>query len=128
MSETTIEEAVQAFALWRTQRKGKSKTPDHLKAMAISLLARYPMSEVCKRLVINSSTLKVWGGLKKPSEGIVSSSDFVTLEPSERMDAPHGSEISLLLSTNSGIHCKLTGALEPNFIASLLKLIQGDHL
>ncbi len=36
--------------LWRSQRKGKAKTPDHLKAMAISLLAKYSISDVCNRL------------------------------------------------------------------------------
>ncbi len=124
MSETTLDEAVQAFAMWRAQRKGKARTPDHLKAMAISLLARYSMSEVCKRLVLNSGTLKSWGGLNQPDRASVTS-DFVTLVPNDHADESKPGEISLTLSASGGIDCKLTGDLQPGFIVSLLQMMQG---
>ena len=127
MPETTLEEAVKSFAIWRAQRKGKSKTPDHLKAMAISLLARHPISEVCKHLALNSSTLKSWGGLNKSKKGTLPTSDFVTLDPVEHVNTRSKNEISLCLSTPSGIDCKLSGSLEPNFVARLIQMLAGDN-
>ena len=60
MSDITLEQAVNAFTEWRSQRSGKSRTPDHLKAMAVSLLANHTSAEICKWLSLNSGTLKSW--------------------------------------------------------------------
>ena len=65
MSELSIEEVALAFTDWRTQRKTRSTTPENLKSMATSLLAKHSMNEICKRLSVNSGMLKAWGGLKK---------------------------------------------------------------
>lgn len=126
MSETTLDEAVQAFAMWRSQRKGKARTPDHLKNIAVSLLARYPVSEICKRLVLNTSTLKRWGELNHTGKS-AAAGDFVTLNPNDHANESNQAGISLALSTPSGFDCKLTGDLQPGFILSLLQLMQGGN-
>jgi len=127
MSEITIEEAAAEFARWRSQRKGLTSTPESLKVMAASLLASYPLTEICKRLALNSTALRNWAGLKKLNKQSFSSDEFVTLNPISHTHVPQNNEISLKLSTPGGIDCKLTGTLEPSFIAKLLKDIHlGD--
>lgn len=125
MSDTTIEEAIQAFDLWRSKRQGKSKTPDHLKTMAISLLGKHSISDVCKQLGLNNSTLRNWGGLKKPKLASSLANDFITLDPNQHISKSGHDEISLHLTTFNGIDCKLSGLLEAGFIASLLDHLQG---
>ena len=128
MPETTIEEAVQAFALWRSQRKVKAKTPDHLKAMAIALLAKHSMSDVCLRLGLSGSALRSWGGLKKVCKKTRPENDFVTLNPDELVSKSTHNEIALQLTTSSGVDCRLTGCLEPDFILRLLQTLHRGNL
>ena len=47
-----------AFEQWRTQRPGRGRLPDHLWALALSLVPRYSIQSVARELRLNSSRLR----------------------------------------------------------------------
>ena len=124
MSEISIEEVALAFTEWRNQRKTRGTTPENLKSMAISLLPKHSINEICKRLSVNSSMLKAWGGLKN-IDTVPAAKDFVTITHEEVTS--NQNEMVLSLNIPNGIQCQLTGALEPVFVAKLLQFLQGGY-
>ena len=53
-----IDQVKAEFQVWRKQRAGRERIPEHLWALAIELLNHYPISIVQKQLALNLKQLK----------------------------------------------------------------------
>ena len=116
---SNLEQAAEAFREWRSTRVIRGQTPEHLKALATSLVGSYSNAQICEHLKINARALRVWNDTpKQPAE-------FVSLEP-RSLESP-SPELTLKLNCN-GIDLHITGALGPDFIVSLLSTIKMEVL
>lgn len=122
MANSTIEDVMLAFAEWRSQRTSKTQTPDHLKTMALSLLENHSKHEVCKRLSLNSKMLKCWRGWQPKQQ--VPPNGFVTLN-TKKNEVIQEDAMALSFSTKSGVDCRLSGQLDPSFVARVLQGLQA---
>lgn len=119
---TNIDQVTQAFTEWRANRKKRSHTPAHLRALAIGLVDHYPVALICERLNINARSIKSWSELTSAQEEA-----FVTLpEDTLLPSAPVEQDVQLKIVTPSGIECHLSGNLQAPFIASLLRSVREE--
>lgn len=118
---TNIDQAAQAFNEWRVNRKKRTQTPTHLKALAVELVEHHPVALICERLKINSRSIKAWSEQKGPSQ------EFITLsnEAEQTVDSKkNGMQLKILAP--GGVECHLSGDLSVSFIASLLRSMSEE--
>lgn len=122
---STLDHAAIAFRDWRSTRASRGRTPDHLRTMAISLVGRYPNGQICERLKINARALKTWAGTQdQPTEFVsLASSNIIEASPAE----PRSPELTLKLNCQ-GVELQLSGALEADFIMSLVSAVKMEGL
>lgn len=116
-----IHQTESAFNLWRANRAHRAPTPAHLREQAVALLPHYPITRICKQLKINSQALKAWA--EAPAEN---GHAFVILPVPSASLPPQASGLTLSLATATGLECRLTGPLQPAFIATLLQHLQAE--
>lgn len=117
--KSDIEQVVQAFKQWRSNRSSREHTPEHLRVLAVALTEHYPSAEICKRLRINSRSIKAWTSDQPQA--------FVALPVRPTPVAlPSQQQVTLKMQIPNGIECQLTGAIEVPFIASLLRALQAE--
>ena len=57
-TDSLMQSAINAFAEWRTTRKGKGPTPEHLWLLVKPLTKHYSLSQITKNLHLNITQVR----------------------------------------------------------------------
>jgi hypothetical protein len=91
---SVLEDAKEAFAEWRSNRKRQGRVNHALKRMALELLEQYPLLTVSNAIGVKPNTLTGWKRLQEDNEKAVT---FIPLSPYEEPEIknPNSSDVSM---------------------------------
>ena len=124
-TDSLMQSAINAFAEWRTTRKGKGPTPEHLWLLVKPLTKHYSLSQITKNLNLNIAQLRAkLDNLSTSEENIPQlvecSQQFSQLTASNKM-----SECSIEFDCKHASSVKLSG-LNINELKQMVSLLISE--